>query len=110
MIEIPTKQLILILARMFTLTFVGDPLVFSLEVANNTLGIDSNKGYFSFCRLKWKRILLFITLVCCCVANNLHNFIGLLATPWSILLLIHGYGDTRYVAKKFAACHFMALI
>ncbi|MDR1414109.1 MAG: hypothetical protein LBI56_04215 [Puniceicoccales bacterium] len=44
------------------------------------------------------------------VVNDLHNFIGSLALLGSILLLTYGYGDSRYVAMKFAAYHLLALV
>jgi hypothetical protein len=67
---------------------------------------------------KWRRCFWGIVgkmvaigiLVSCCLGGNLCDFVGTLAVSWSIMLLTCGYGDGRYVAKKFAASHFFALV
>jgi hypothetical protein len=45
-----------------------------------------------------------------CALGSIRDFVGYLAVFGSLLLLTCGSGDTRYVAKKFAAYHFIALI
>jgi formate hydrogenlyase subunit 3/multisubunit Na+/H+ antiporter MnhD subunit len=99
------------LASMVALMFVGSTLMFD---PNGTCENEPNhhmpKSNTFGLAYQGERFLLFLLLISCCAASNLQNFIGLLAILWSILLLVYGYGDTRYVAKKFAACHFLALI
>jgi hypothetical protein len=53
---------------------------------------------------------LLAVLICSYAGANLRMFVGTLAVFGSILVLVCGYGDTRYAAKKFAAWHFIALI
>jgi hypothetical protein len=91
---------------MAALMFVGGALMFDP-------GKDANhvsKGNI-FCLSGYgKQYLLFVLLISCCMASNLQNFIGLFPIVWTVSLLVYGYGDTRYVAKKFAASHFLALV
>jgi hypothetical protein len=55
-------------------------------------------------------LILFIVLMKCFAMENFANFVGSTAIFGSLILLFGGEGDRRYVAKKFAAYHFLALI
>jgi hypothetical protein len=99
------------LASMVALMFVGSILMFDPNgtCENGTNHHMPKRNTFGLA-YHGERFLLFMLLISCCAASNLQNFIGLLAILWSILLLVHVYVDTRYVAKKFAACHLLALV
>lgn len=96
------------LTSMVSLMFVGSVLMFDRGDSLKN-GHPTPKGGVFYLAYHGRQFLLFLLLISCCVANNLQNFIGSLTILWSISLLVNGYGDTRYVAKKFAACHFLAL-
>jgi hypothetical protein len=55
------------------------------------------------------RWLFALPLAICCFLGNLRVFLGALAICGTVQLLAYGNGDTRYVAKKFAAYHFFTL-
>lgn len=109
MIQVPIRQLILMLASMVALMFVGSILTSDREDSLKNDYSVPRRGIFSLA-CHGKQFLLFMLLISCCAANSLPNFIGSLTIVWSVSLLVHGYGDTRYVAKKFAAYHFLALV
>ncbi|MDR3143957.1 MAG: hypothetical protein LBT64_00460 [Puniceicoccales bacterium] len=82
----------------------------------NLLSADVPRGMENFTPLKrlsrarWDAWLLLMTLLSCCLFGDLCEFVGSLATFGCIFLVAFGHGDARYAAKKFAACHFLALI
>ena len=55
-------------------------------------------------------VVLAVLLIPYFAMGSLIDFVGSVALFGSLVMLTSGFGDTRYVAKKFAAYHFFALV
>ncbi|MDR1401645.1 MAG: hypothetical protein LBI81_01640 [Puniceicoccales bacterium] len=105
--QLPVDQLVIMLASTISLWFVD-----ASPISNGSAGdFPKISGAKKDKKLLWtSRLVQLGIFAICCAISDLHSFIGALALAGSILLLVEGYGDSRYAAKKFAAYHFLALL